>query len=195
MARCVTSARLPNSVYPQLSTRGPHRNMITEFGLQARLETCFNAQCAEDRAEVQDNNSPIEVNDLTDLITNAIAQHRAGNFAEARKRYKSILRATPKSCRAASARNPGGSRRKPQNGAEVVLRCAGMDPHWADAFADKGIVLTMLGRHEEALACYRGATTVDHSMPLLCKIKDARCSFSQVDRGVGRVRSHAANRS
>lgn len=36
------------------------------------------------------------MNDLTDLITGAIGRHRAGDLAEARKRYTSILTRDPR---------------------------------------------------------------------------------------------------
>jgi predicted O-linked N-acetylglucosamine transferase (SPINDLY family) len=106
------------------------------------------------------------VNDLTELMTDAIAQHRAGNLAEARKRYKSILARDPRS---PAALHLLATLEAQEGNLKTALRLfnAALDinPRWADTLADKGRVLTMLGRHEEALACYRDATAVDRRHP------------------------------
>ncbi len=99
-------------------------------------------------------------------MTDAIAQHRAGNLAEARKRYKSILARDPRS---PAALHLLATLEAQEGNLKTALRLfnAALDinPRWADALADKGRVLTMLGRHEEALACYRDATAVDRRHP------------------------------
>ena len=103
---------------------------------------------------------------MTELIASAIAQHRAGNLAEARKQYKSILARDPRS---PAALHLLATLEAQEGNLKTALRLfnAALDinPRWADALADKGRVLTMLGRHEEALVCYQDATAVDRRHP------------------------------
>lgn len=102
------------------------------------------------------------MNELTELITRAMARHQAGDLAEARNQYKAILARDP--------RNPAvlhllATLEAQEGNLKAALRlfndAQNINPRGANVLADKGRVLTMLGRHEDALVCYREATALE----------------------------------
>src|SRR5258707_8461162 len=92
------------------------------------------------------------------LLQEAAILRRNDNLDEAERRYRSILRLQP--THLASLGLLGGllaERGRFEEAAQVLTRATAVNPQDADAQYNLGIALQRLGRHAEAIDCFRAS--------------------------------------
>lgn len=95
------------------------------------------------------------------LLAQAVSAFRAGELAEARRLCAIVVEADKKNVVALHLLGVVEALRK--NGASALYlfdRALKISPRNADIFADKGRVLSEMGRHREALPCYERAVSI-----------------------------------
>jgi protein O-GlcNAc transferase len=130
-------------------------------------------------------------NSLADALGEAVMRHQQGDFAEARRLYKFILREDPKNFDALRLLGVVEAQRGHHDKALRLIRDAlRINPGSAEAQFSRGTVLVHLRRWEEAIACFDKTLAIDpdHSAALvnrgnallqLGKPEDALASFER----------------
>ena len=97
-----------------------------------------------------------------ELLSRAIGAYRAGNFFEARSACADAIAKNKKNVPALHLLAVLEAQQKNSVDAlRMFDRALNVSPRSADILADKGRVLTEIGRHEEALACYQQAVSIN----------------------------------
>lgn len=100
------------------------------------------------------------------LLARGIEHHRRGQIEEAEQLYGQVLRVKPN--HVAALRLRGAARlemQQPAIAAPMLQRSVELDPNDPEAHSNLGVALRILGRAEDAIACYRRAVDLkaDHA--------------------------------
>jgi len=98
----------------------------------------------------------------SNLSSQALALHQAGNFREAETLYRTILASNPHDINALNLLGTVLSQQdRHQEGLQWVEAAIALKPDFSDAYNNHGIMLEKLGRYEEALASCDKAIALD----------------------------------
>jgi protein O-GlcNAc transferase len=99
---------------------------------------------------------------IAQLLKQAISAFQAGNYFEAHRLCAIVIDNDKKNIVALRLSGVIEAQRKNTKDAlRLFDRALKISPHNADVLADKGKVLTQLGRHDEALLCYQQAVSIN----------------------------------
>ena len=99
---------------------------------------------------------------VAQLLAQAISAFQAGNIFEAHRLCAIVIDKDKKNIVALHLFGVIEAMRKNTDEAlRLFDRALKIDPHNADILADKGNVLTQLGRHHDALLCYQQAVSLN----------------------------------
>jgi predicted O-linked N-acetylglucosamine transferase (SPINDLY family) len=91
----------------------------------------------------------------------AMAQHRAGRLTEAERLYRLACDADPKNARAFHLLGVVAHQLKRPDAASLVGRAVMLEPEFAEAHNDRGVILAANGLFAEALACFERAVALN----------------------------------
>jgi protein O-GlcNAc transferase len=100
--------------------------------------------------------------DVNQFLGRAVSAFRAGNVLEAQRLCAAVIEKDKKNIVALHLSGVMQALQKnPENALQLFDRALKVNPRNADILADKGKVLTELGRHHDALPCYKQAISVN----------------------------------
>ena len=111
----------------------------------------------------------------------AMAQHRAGRLSEAERLYRLACDADPKNARAFHMLGVVAHQLGRSDAAALVGRAATLDPNFAEAHNDRGVILAANGLFAEALACFEKAVGLKPGY------NEARSNLARGLRSLGRL--------
>ena len=91
----------------------------------------------------------------------AMAQHRAGRLADAERLYRLVCDADPKNARAFHLLGVVAHQLRRPDAASLVGRAVVLDPTFAEAHNDRGVILAANGLFEDALSCFKRAVALN----------------------------------
>jgi protein O-GlcNAc transferase len=91
----------------------------------------------------------------------AIAHHRAGRLADAERLYRLVCDADPKNARAFHLLGVAAHQLGRPDAASLVGRAVTLDPDFAEAHNDKGVILAANGMLADALSCFEKAVALN----------------------------------
>ena len=110
----------------------------------------------------------------------AMAHHRAGRLTEAERLYRLVCDTDPKNARAFHLLGVVAHQLKRPDAASLVGRAVTLDPDFAEAHNDRGVILAANGLFAEALPCFERAVALNP------RYSEARNNFGQGLRSLGR---------
>jgi predicted O-linked N-acetylglucosamine transferase (SPINDLY family) len=111
----------------------------------------------------------------------ALEQHRAGRLAEAERLYRMACEADPNNARAFHLLGVVSHQLQRPNAAALVGRAVVLDPDFAEAHNDRGVILAANGLFPEAIGCF------ERAVALKSGYVEARNNLARGLRSVGRV--------
>ena len=111
----------------------------------------------------------------------AMAQHRAGRLSEAERLYRLACDADPKNARAYHLLGVVAHQLGRPDAAALVGRAVALDPNFAEAHNDRGVILAANGLFAEALACFEKAVALKPGYD------EARSNLGRGLRSLGRL--------
>jgi protein O-GlcNAc transferase len=99
-----------------------------------------------------DVNSP-----SAERLAAAMGHHRAGNLIEAERLYRLLCNAEPRNARALHLLGLVTHQMGRRGAAALIGRAVALDPAFAEAHNDHGVILAAEGNLIEALACFERA--------------------------------------
>jgi protein O-GlcNAc transferase len=111
----------------------------------------------------------------------AIAQHRAGRLAEAERLYRLVCDTDPKNARAFHLLGVVAHQLNRSDAASLVGRAVTLDPDFAEAHNDRGVILAANGLFADALPCF------ERAIALKPGYNEARNNFGRGLRSLGRL--------
>ena len=91
----------------------------------------------------------------------AMAHHRAGRLADAERLYRLFCDADPKNARAFHLLGVAAHQLKRPDAASLVGRAVMLDPDFAEAHNDRGVILAASGLFADALSCFERAVALN----------------------------------
>jgi protein O-GlcNAc transferase len=110
----------------------------------------------------------------------AMAQHRAGRLADAERLYRLVCDADPKNARAFHLLGVVAHQLRRPDAASLVGRAVLLDPDFAEAHNDRGVILAANGLFEDALSCFERAVALNPGY------LEARNNLARGLRSIGR---------
>src|SRR6266852_3232270 len=91
----------------------------------------------------------------------AMAHHRAGRLADAERLYRVACDTDPKNARAFHLLGVVAHQLGRPDAASLVARAVVLDPDFAEAHNDRGVILAANGLFEDALSCFERAVALN----------------------------------
>jgi protein O-GlcNAc transferase len=91
----------------------------------------------------------------------AMAHHRAGRLSEAERLYRSVCDSDPNNARAFHLLGVAAHQLKRPDAASLVGRAVMLDPDFAEAHNDRGVILAADGLFEDAISCFERAVALN----------------------------------
>jgi protein O-GlcNAc transferase len=113
-------------------------------------------------------------------LADAIARHRAGRLVEAERLYRLVCDANPKNARAFHLLGVVAHQLKRSDAASLVGRAVMLDPNFAEAHNDQGVILAANGLFADALPCFERAVALNP------RYDEARNNLGRGFRSLGR---------
>src|ERR1700737_3185146 len=110
----------------------------------------------------------------------AMAHHRAGRLTDAERLYRLVCDADPKNARAFHLLGVAAHQLKRPDAASLVGRAVMLDPDFAEAHNDRGVILAASGLFADALSCFERAVALNPGY------SEARNNLGRGLRSVGR---------
>ena len=114
------------------------------------------------------------------LLAAAVAQHRAGRLAEAERLYRLLCDADPNNARAFHLLGVVAHQLNRSDAATLVGRAVMLDPAYAEAHNDRGVILAANGLFADAVSCFERAVALNPGY------REARNNFGRGLRSLGR---------
>jgi protein O-GlcNAc transferase len=114
-------------------------------------------------------------------LTAAMAHHRAGRLTEAERLYRQVCETDPKNARAFHLLGVVAHQLKRSDAASVVGRAVMLDPNFAEAHNDRGVILAANGLFADALSCFERAVALNPGYD------EARNNLGRGLRSLGRL--------
>jgi protein O-GlcNAc transferase len=111
----------------------------------------------------------------------AIAHHRAGRLVDAERLYRSVCATDPKNARAYHLLGVVAHQLNRPDAASLVGRAVTLDPDFAEAHNDRGVILAANGLFTDALSCF------ERAIALKPGYNEARNNFGRGLRSLGRL--------
>jgi protein O-GlcNAc transferase len=111
----------------------------------------------------------------------AMAQHRAGRLLEAERLYRLVCDADPNNARAFHLLGVVAHQLRRPDAASLVGQAVTLDPEFAEAHNDRGVILAANGLVAEALSCFERAVTLNPGYT------EARTNLGRGLRSLGRL--------
>jgi protein O-GlcNAc transferase len=111
----------------------------------------------------------------------AIAHHRAGRLTDAERLYRLVCETDPKNARAFHLLGVVAHQLKRSDAASLVTRAVTLDPDFAEAHNDRGVILAANGLFADALACFERAVALNPGYD------EARNNLGRGLRSLGRL--------
>src|ERR1700681_1816382 len=89
----------------------------------------------------------------------AMTHHRAGRLDDAERLYRQVCDSDPKNARAFHLLDVVAHQLKRPDAASLVGRAVVLDPDFAEAHNDRGVILAANGSLADALSCFERAVT------------------------------------
>src|SRR5471030_1318226 len=90
-------------------------------------------------------------------LADAIARHRAGRLVDAERLYRLVCDTDPKNARAFHLLGVVSHQLGRSDAASLVGRAVTLDPDFAEAHNDRGVILAANGLFADALSCFERA--------------------------------------
>lgn len=94
------------------------------------------------------------------VLAAAMAHHRAGRLAEAERLYRHACEDDPNNARAFHLRGIVAHQLGSPEAASLVGRAVALDPDFAEAHNDRGVILAANGSFADAISCFERAVTL-----------------------------------
>jgi protein O-GlcNAc transferase len=91
----------------------------------------------------------------------AMAHHRAGRLTEAERLYRSVCDSDPNNARAFHLLGVAAHQLKRPDAASLVGRAVMLDPDFAEAHNDRGVILAANGSFSDAISCFERAVALN----------------------------------
>src|ERR1700731_3793118 len=91
----------------------------------------------------------------------AMAHHRAGRLTDAERLYRLVCDGDPKNARAFPLLGVAAHQLKRPDAASLVGQAVLLDPNFAEAHNDKGVILAANGLFADALSCFERAVALN----------------------------------
>jgi predicted O-linked N-acetylglucosamine transferase (SPINDLY family) len=114
-------------------------------------------------------------------LTAAMAHHRAGRLTEAERLYRLVCDTDPKNARAFHLLGVVAHQLKRSDAASLVGRAVMLDPNFAEAHNDRGVILAANGLFSDALSCFERAVALNPGYD------EARNNLGRGLRSLGRL--------
>jgi protein O-GlcNAc transferase len=125
----------------------------------------------------------------------AMAHHRAGRLAEAERLYRRACEDDPNSARAFHLRGIVAHQLGSPDAASLVGRAVALDPDFAEAHNDRGVILAANGALADAISCFERAVALNagyiearnnlgRGLRSLGRLDDALVQFEQVLKSI-----------
>src|SRR5216684_3760130 len=111
----------------------------------------------------------------------AMAHHRAGRLTEAERLYRLLCDTDPKNARAFHLLGVVAHQLKRSDAAALVGRAVMLDPDFAEAHNDRGVILAANGLFADALPCFEKAVALNP------RYDEARNNLGRGLRSLGRL--------
>jgi predicted O-linked N-acetylglucosamine transferase (SPINDLY family) len=111
----------------------------------------------------------------------AMAHHRAGRLTEAERLYRLVCDTDPKNARAFHLLGVVAHQLKRSDAASLVGRAVMLDPNFAEAHNDRGVILAANGLFADALSCFERAVALNPGYD------EARNNLGRGLRSLGRL--------
>ncbi len=111
----------------------------------------------------------------------AMAHHRAGRLTEAERLYRRVCDTDPKNARAFHLLGVVAHQLNRSDAASLVGRAVMLDPGFAEAHNDRGVILAASGLFADALSCFERAVALDPGYD------EARNNLGRGLRSLGRL--------
>jgi protein O-GlcNAc transferase len=115
------------------------------------------------------------------MLAAAMAHHRAGRLIDAERLYRSVCDTDPKNARAFHLLGVVAHQLSRPDAALLVGRAVMLDPDFAEAHNDKGVILAANGLFADAVSCFERAVTLNPGY------NEARNNFGRGLRALGRL--------
>jgi protein O-GlcNAc transferase len=116
----------------------------------------------------------------------AMAHHRAGRLVDAERLYRLICDADPNNARAFHLLGVAAHQLRRPDAASLVGRAVTLDPDFAEAHNDRGVILAANGLFADALSCFEKAVALNPGY------SDARNNLGRGLRSLGRFEEAVA---
>ena len=114
-------------------------------------------------------------------LADAMARHRAGRLVDAERLYRLVCDADPKNARAFHLLGVVSHQLGRSEAASLVGRAVTLDPDFAEAHNDRGVILAANGLFADALPCFERAVTLNPGYA------EARNNLGRGFRSLGRL--------
>src|ERR1700736_2010367 len=111
----------------------------------------------------------------------AMAHHRAGRLVDAERVYRLVWDGDPKNARAFHLLGVAAHQLRRPDAASLVGRAVLLDPNFAEAHNDRGVILAANGLFSEAIPCF------ERAVALKSGYGEARNNLGRALRSVGRL--------
>src|SRR4030088_2504517 len=91
----------------------------------------------------------------------AMAHHRGGRLTEAERLYRSVCDSDPNNARAFHLLGVAAHQLKRPDAASLVGRAVMLDPDFAEAHNDRGVILAANGSFSDAISCFERAVALN----------------------------------
>jgi protein O-GlcNAc transferase len=115
------------------------------------------------------------------MFAAAMVQHRGGHLAEAERLYRLVCAADPKNARAFHLLGVVAHQLRRPDAAALVGRAVALDPKFAEAHNDRGVILAANGLFADALPCF------ERAIALQSGYHEARNNLARGLRSIGRL--------
>jgi protein O-GlcNAc transferase len=124
----------------------------------------------------------------------AMDHHRAGRLTEAERLYQSVCDSDPNNARAFHLRGVVAHQLGRPDAASLLARAVTLDPHFAEAHNDRGVILAAKGSFADAISCFERAVALNpgyiearnnlgRGLRSLGRLDEALLQFEQVLKG------------